>query len=76
MTTKEHLQAELETLSEDDIATLLSVARRFSQRRITPDFDEAKVATLYAEFADEDRALAEAGMGDYAAGLVKEDAAS
>ena len=29
MTTKERLQAELETLSEEDVAALLNVARRF-----------------------------------------------
>ena len=36
--------------------------------------DEAKMAALYAEFAEEDRALAEAGMADYAA-LAREDVA-
>ena len=31
--------------------------------------DDAALAALYAEFAEEDRALAEMGMADYAAGL-------
>jgi hypothetical protein len=40
----------------------------------TPMLDEAQLASLYAEFADEDRALAEEGMADYAEGLRQEDA--
>jgi hypothetical protein len=35
--------------------------------------DPARLASLATEFAEEDRALAEAGMGDYAAMLVQED---
>jgi len=31
------------------------------------------MAALYAEFAEEDQPLAEAGMSDYAAGLERED---
>ena len=34
---------------------------------------DVETAALYAEFAEEDRALAEAGMSDYTAGLVAED---
>ncbi|GEM_PF-706833 len=40
-----------------------------------PEADEAEMAALYAESAGEDRALAEAGMTDYAAGLAREDTA-
>jgi hypothetical protein len=36
-------------------------------------YDEAQLTALYAEFADEDRKLAEEGMSDYAKGLMKED---
>ncbi len=35
--------------------------------------DETKMTALYAEFAEADRTLAEAGMADYAAGLAQED---
>ncbi|MEN8219952.1 MAG: hypothetical protein ABFS56_27105 [Pseudomonadota bacterium] len=35
--------------------------------------DETKLAALYAEFAEEDRKLAEVGMDEYTAGLLKED---
>jgi len=36
--------------------------------------DDAAMAALYAEFATEDRVLAEDGLADYAAGLAREDA--
>jgi len=38
-----------------------------------PMLDAAQLASLYAEFADEDSALAEEGMSDYAEGLRQED---
>ena len=41
---------------------------------LTVNGEDATMAALYAEFAEEDRALAEAGMSDYAAGLAREDA--
>jgi len=47
---------------------------KFSARLKTiPSAKEAKLAALYAEFADEDRKLAEEGMDEYGAGLLKED---
>lgn len=35
--------------------------------------DEIRLAALYAEFADEDRKLADEGLTDYNEGLTKED---
>ena len=35
--------------------------------------DEIRLAALYAEFADEDRKLADEGLSDYNEGLTKED---
>jgi hypothetical protein len=35
--------------------------------------DEAQLATLYAEFAEEDREMAEEGIADYATALAEED---
>ena len=35
--------------------------------------DEIRLAALYAEFANEDRKLAEEGLSDYNEGLTKED---
>ena len=39
-----------------------------------PQLDEAQLASLYAEAADEDRTLADEGLVDYASGLLAEDA--
>ena len=38
------------------------------------EIDEAQLAALYAEFADDDRRLANDGIQDYERGLVGEDA--
>lgn len=38
------------------------------------ELDEAKLAALYAEFAEEDRRFAEDGLEDYESDLVGEDA--
>jgi hypothetical protein len=43
---------------------------RDRRRRI---LDPIQLAALFTEFADEDRALAEAGINDYAAMLDRED---
>ena len=37
------------------------------------ELDDEQVGALYAEFAKEDRNLAEEGIGDYERGLVAED---
>jgi hypothetical protein len=44
---------------------------RDQHRRVV--LDPTQLADLFTEFADEDRALAEAGMSDYAAMLYQED---
>jgi hypothetical protein len=72
---KEQVVEELKTLTE---AELLEVAEylaflRFRARHAAPEFDQAQVAALYAEFADEDRNLAEEGMANYAESLLEED---
>lgn len=45
------------------------------QRDRRDTLDRSQLATLFAEFADEDRVLAEAGMNDYAVMLEREDRA-
>ena len=78
MTLKEQVKDDLERLDEGglrEVADFMAFLQFRSRRQSVPDWDEAKIAALYAEFAEEDRALAEAGMADYAAGLVREDAA-
>ena len=45
-------------------------------RKVFPsaELDDAQLATLYAEFAEAARKLAEEGIEDYEKGLVSEDA--
>ena len=76
MSTKEQVLEEIESLSEaelKEVAEYLSFLKYRSQSKPRV-VDEAQLAALYAEFAEEDRSLAEEGMADFAAGLVKEDA--
>lgn len=40
---------------------------------LVEELDDEQVAALYAEFAEDDRNLAEEGIGDYESGLVVED---
>ena len=75
MSTKEQVLEEIETLSEAEIkavAEYLAFLKYRSQNK-SHVVDESQLAALYAEFAEEDRNLAEEGMSDYAEGLMKED---
>lgn len=76
MSTREHIVQELTHLSEAEIAQVaefLAFLKFRSRIKSMPRHDEAQLAALYAEFANEDRELAEEGMADYADGLWKED---
>ncbi len=46
---------------------------KFRDQRRRVVLDPTQLSALFAEFAEEDRALAEAGMSDYAAMLHQED---
>ena len=79
MTLKEQVKQDVEQLDETglrEVTDFVAFLQFRTRRHAAPNWDEAQMATLYAEFAEEDRALAEAGMGDYASGLAREDAAS
>ena len=76
MSTKEEILEEIKTLSEAEIKEVAEYLaflkyRARSKSRIA---DESQLAALYAEFAEEDRNLAEEDMVDYGEGLMKEDA--
>ncbi|HEX5708743.1 MAG TPA: hypothetical protein VFX96_15700 [Pyrinomonadaceae bacterium] len=77
MTTKERVIEEINGLSEEEVREVAEYLAllKLRARGAPPVSDEAQLAALYAEFADEDRRLAEAGMNDYAKGLAEEDAA-
>jgi hypothetical protein len=48
---------------------------KFRDRNLDWAIDENQLAALYAEFAEDDRELAEAGMNEYAELLKQEDLA-
>jgi hypothetical protein len=72
---KEQVVEDLKTLSEAELKEVAEYLAflKFRARRAAPTFDEAQLAALYSEFADEDRNLAEEGMTDYIEGLIEED---
>lgn len=77
MTIKEQVAEDLKTLNEVElkqVAEYLAFLKFRSRSKSIPQFDEARLAALYAEFADEDRNLADEGMSEYVESLEKEDA--
>lgn len=67
----------LEALSEAELQQVVEYVSflRFRQRVVLPPIvDDSQLAALYAEFAEEDRALAEEGMEEYRDRLLPEDA--
>lgn len=76
MSLKEYVVQEIYTMDDmkvQQVAEYLDFLR-FRSRPKPPVLDDAQLAALYAEFADEDRELAEEGMEDYAHALAAEDA--
>jgi len=67
--------AELNDTQLQTVAEFLEFLKFRERRRVEPQFDDAALEALYAEFADEDRELAEAGFAEYATNLEREDAA-
>jgi hypothetical protein len=66
----------LEALSEVELQQVVEYISflRFRQRVVLPPIaDDSQLAALYAEFAEEDRALAEEGMEEYRDRLLAED---
>jgi hypothetical protein len=55
------------------VADFIAFLKFRNQRRHRVILDPVQLADLFAEFADEDRAFAEAGMSDYAVMLHQED---
>ena len=76
MSLKDQVTHELEGLSEADlgaVADFLAFLKFRARIHSSVVVDEVQLETLYAEFADEDRELAEAGIADYATALADED---
>jgi outer membrane protein assembly factor BamD (BamD/ComL family) len=76
MSTKEEVLEELETLSDAELKEVAEYLAFLKHRARSKPYvvDESQLATLYAEFDEDDRKLAEEGMADYAEGLIEEDA--
>jgi hypothetical protein len=77
MNTKEQITREINEMSSSEleqVAQYLAFLKYQSRLKSKPNIDESQLAALYAEFAEEDRQLAEEGMTDYAEALTKEDA--
>jgi len=78
MSVKEWVVQEIETLSEAELQEVITYVSflKFRKRRakVKPLPSTAELALLYAEFADEDRQLAEEDMTAYYTVLATEDA--
>ena len=79
MNAREEVLSTLEVLDESEIEQVAHFISFLKfRRRVQPfatNLDDRQLAALYAEAAEEDRALAEAGLADYEAALLKEDSA-
>jgi len=76
MTIKEQVTQTIEFLNESElqeVAEYLSFLKFRARLQTKSTIDTKKLATLYSEFADEDRQMAEEGMADYGADLIAED---
>jgi hypothetical protein len=74
---RERVAQALDTLTETElreVAEYVSFLRFRAQRGPLPEVDPARLAALYAEFAEEDHALAEEGIKGYLDALDAEDA--
>ncbi len=72
MSLKEFVAHEVETLGERELQAVADYVS-FLKFRARTSFDELRLSTLYAEFQQEDHALAETGMADYAKALSDEE---
>ena len=71
---RENVIETIQTLNDtqlNEVAEYLAFLKFRSRRSSRPSLDTKQVAALYAEFADEDRKLAEQGISDYYDGLIK-----
>jgi len=72
---REQVAHDLSVLNEKDLEQVAEYVSflKFRARRKKINIDETKLAELYAEYADEERELAESGFEDYAKSLSEED---
>lgn len=75
LASKEVIRQQLDQLSEDQLQQIIDFIAfmRFRQKREALVSNADRLAVAYQEFAQEDRELAEAGIGEYAEMLSQED---
>ncbi|MDZ8023783.1 MAG: hypothetical protein RMY36_026755 [Nostoc sp. SerVER01] len=75
LTLKELVIRELENLNEEQLRQVRDFLAfvKFRSRVASWEIDKNEIATLYNEFAQEDRILAEEGLDEYANLLKQED---
>jgi hypothetical protein len=71
----EKLKQDLDRLTNEQLQQVADFIAflKFRDKRRRVVLDPAQLTPLKTEFAEEDRALAEVGMNDYAAMLTQED---
>ncbi|MGB3787962.1 MAG: hypothetical protein WA949_08125 [Phormidesmis sp.] len=71
----ETIKRDIDLLTSDQLRQIADFIAflRFRDQRQRAVLDPEQLALLETEFADEDRAIAEEGMDDYAAMLSQED---
>jgi DNA-binding GntR family transcriptional regulator len=77
MNTKEQITREINEMSASEleqVAQYLAFIKYQARLKSKSTIDESQLAALYAEFAEEDRQLAEDGIRGYTEALAKEDA--
>ncbi|MEM8610769.1 MAG: hypothetical protein AAGF93_02035 [Cyanobacteria bacterium P01_H01_bin.105] len=74
-TTSESLKQDIEKLTDEQLQQVAEFITflRFQEKRKRINLDPVLLAPLATEFAEEDRALAESGIGDYADMLAQQD---
>jgi hypothetical protein len=76
MDLKEHVLHEIDTLNQNELNQLVQYISYLKKKSIfnNPDLIiEKKVLNDYTDFSDEDRMVAEEGIGDYNRNLLQED---
>lgn len=76
ISTREKVVTNLSDLTEvqlKQVADYLEFLKFRGRREDSPQVDDAELEAIYAEFANEDRDLAEAGLAEYALNLERED---
>ena len=77
MVSREKIKQEVDRLNQVQLKQVSEFIEflKFRDRTVNWAIDENQLAALYAEFAEDDRELAETGMDEYAESLKQEDLA-